>query len=80
MRRALLLIMVAATSLMGLGAPARADCAREIAAMRTRLATLNDRAKHRELELLLAKAQNDNRAGRTRLCADDLHYAAALVK
>jgi hypothetical protein len=78
--RRVLPIIVAAALLAGFSVPVRADCMQEIAAMRTRLASLDDPAKHRELELLLAKAQNDDKAGRTQICADDLRHAEALVK
>lgn len=77
MRRVLPMIAVAA--LTGLGTPARADCAQEIATMRAHLAATDDPAKHRELELLLAKAQDDNKAGHAQLCTDDLRYAQQLV-
>lgn len=73
-------IIAAGALLAGFGVPARADCTQEIAAMHARLASLDDPAKQRELELLLAKAQNDDKAGRTKLCTDDLRHAAALVK
>ena len=79
MRRVLPMFATAAL-LASLGVPARADCAQEIAAMQTRLTALDDPAKQRELELLLVKAQEDDKAGRTQLCADDLHHAEALVK
>ncbi|GEM_PF-3778958 len=79
MRRVLPLVAIA-VALAAMGATARADCGQEIAAMRQRLATLDDGAKQRELELLLAKAQDDNDSGRRNLCADDLRHARELVK
>ena len=79
MRRALPIVAVAAV-LFGVNAPAHADCAQDIATMQTRLAAIGDSAKHRELELLLVKAQDDNNTGRAKLCADDLRHAKQLVK
>ncbi|MDE2513678.1 MAG: hypothetical protein KGL22_06200 [Alphaproteobacteria bacterium] len=79
MRRVLPVLTVVAL-LFGAGGVAYADCAQDIAALRSRIVTLDDPAKQRELELLLAKAQNDNDAGRTNLCADDLRRAQQLVK
>ncbi|MDE2229721.1 MAG: hypothetical protein KGL11_11870 [Alphaproteobacteria bacterium] len=80
MRRVLQSLAIAAAALIATIAASRADCAQEIAAMRTQLAAVSDPDKHRELELLLVKAQNDNDAGRAHLCVDDLHHAQALVK
>jgi len=79
MRRVLPLLAVA-VAVMAASAFAQTDCAQEIAALRSRIATLNDPAKQQELELLLAKAQNDNDSGQANLCADDLRYAQQLVK
>ena len=79
MRRVLPLLAVA-VAVMAASAFAQTDCAQEIAALRSRSATLNDPAKQQELELLLAKAQNDNDSGQANLCADDLRYAQQLVK
>lgn len=73
-------MLAAAAVLAGVGAPARADCAQDIAALRAQLAALDDAAKHHELELLLAKAQDDDKAGRAQLCADDMRHARQLVK
>ena len=78
MRRVLPLL--AAAVLIGTAAQANADCAQEIDAMRTHLTAIDDPAKQRELELLLAKAQEDNDAGHANLCADDLRHAQQLVK
>ena len=78
--RRVLPIVAAAAVLVSAGAPARADCAQEIATLQTRLASLDDQTKHRELELLLAKAQDDSKAGRAQLCADDVRHAQQLVK
>lgn len=79
MRRVLpCLTLVAA--LLSAGAMARADCSQEIAALRSRIATLDDPVKQHELELLLAKAEDDNAAGHANLCADDLQHAQQLVK
>jgi len=78
--RRVLPIVAAAAVLLGVVAPARADCAQDITTMQTRLATLDDSAKRHELELLLAKAQDDSNAGRAKLCADDLRHAEALAK
>ncbi len=79
MRRVLpcLTLIVALSSV---SAMTHADCSQEIAALRSRIATLNDPVKQRELELLLAKAEDDNAAGRANLCADDLQHAQQLVK
>ncbi|MGH7001531.1 MAG: hypothetical protein ACREEA_08505 [Stellaceae bacterium] len=79
MRRVLPCLTVVAV-LLSAGAMAQADCSQEIAALRSRIATLDDPAKQRELELLLAKAEDDNAAGRANLCADDLQHAQQLVK
>ena len=79
MRRVLPCLTLAA-ALLGAGAMARADCGQEIAALRSRIAILNDPVKQRELELLLAKAEDDNAAGRANRCADDLQHAQQLVK
>lgn len=78
--RRVLPMLAAAALLACFGTPAHADCTQEITAMRTRAAALDDPAKQRELELLLAKAQTDEKKGRTRLCADDLRHAEQLVK
>jgi len=79
MRRVLPCLTVVA-ALLSAGAIAQADCSQEIAALRGRVATLNDPVKQHELELLLAKAEDDNAAGRTNRCADDLQHAQQLVK
>ncbi|MGH6968592.1 MAG: hypothetical protein ACREEL_06510 [Stellaceae bacterium] len=79
MRRVLPLLALV-VALVAAAGTAHADCAQEIAAMRAHLAGLDDQAKQRELELLLAKAQDDDNAGRAKLCADDLHHAEQLVK
>ncbi|MGH7058211.1 MAG: hypothetical protein ACREFZ_10100 [Acetobacteraceae bacterium] len=78
MRRVLPLLAVVLALIAATG-NAHADCAQEIAAVRAHLAGL-DQAKQRELELLLAKAQDDDNAGRAKLCADDLRHAEQLVK
>jgi len=83
MRRVLPLLAIAvavAVAVMVTSAFAQTNCSQEIAALRSRIATLNDPAKQQELELLLAKAQNDNDAGHANLCADDLRHAQQLVK
>jgi len=79
MRRVLPLLAVA-VAMIATSALAQTDCTQEIAALRTRITTLGDPAKQHELELLLAKAQNDNDAGHANLCADDLRHAQQLVK
>jgi hypothetical protein len=78
--RRVLPILAATALLASFSTPAHADCTQEIAAMRTRAAALDDPAKQRELELLLAKARADDTSGRTQLCADDLRHAEQLVK
>lgn len=79
MRRVLpCLTLVAA--LLSTGAMAQDDCSQQVDTLRSRVATLDDPAKQRELKLLLAKAEDDNAAGRANLCADDLRHAQQLVK
>jgi len=48
--------------------------------LRSRVTTLSDPVRQHEIELLLAKAEDDNAAGRASLCADDLQRAQQLVK
>ena len=79
MRRVLPCLAVLA-ALLGAATIAHADCGQEIATLRSRIATLNDPVKQHELELLLAKAESDNAAGRANLCVDDLQHAQQLVK
>lgn len=78
--RRVLPCLVAIAVLLSTARIAHADCSQEIATLRSRIATLNDPAKQRELELLLAKAEDDNAAGRANLGVDDLQYAQQLVK
>jgi hypothetical protein len=59
---------------------ARADCNQDMAAMRAKLAAVREPAKQQEINLLLAKAQNDDSAGRADLCATAVQHAAALIK
>lgn len=79
MRRVLRCLAVVAM-LLATATMAHADCSQEIATLRSRIATLNDPVKQHELELLLAKADDDNAAGRANLCVDDLQHAQQLVK
>ena len=79
MRRVLRYLAVVAT-LLTTATMAHADCSQEIATLRNRIATVNDPVKQHELELLLAKAEDDNAAGRANLCVDDLQHAQQLVK
>ena len=79
MRRVLPCLAVV-VALLTTATMAHADCSQEIAALRSRIATLNDPVKQHELELLLAKAEDDNAAGRANLCVDDLQHAQQLVK
>ena len=79
MRRVLPRVAVAA-ALLTTATMAHADCGQDIAALRSRIATFNDPVKQHELELLLAKAEDDNAAGRANLCVDDLQHAQQLVK
>ena len=79
MRRVLPCLAVV-TALLSTAMMAHADCSQEIATLRSRIAILNDPVKQRELELLLAKAEGDNAAGRANLCVDDLQHAQQLVK
>lgn len=79
MRRVLLCLTLVA-ALLSTGAMAQDDCSQQVDTLRSRVATLDDPAKQRELKLLLAKAEDDNAAGRANLCADDLRHAQQLVK
>lgn len=79
MRRVLPCLSVVA-ALLSAGAMAHADRSQEIAALHSRITNLGDPVKQHELELLLAKAADDNAAGRANLCADDLQHAQQLVK
>lgn len=63
-----------------LTAPAHADCAADIAALRARLATIKDPHRQEELKMLIDKAEKDNAAGRDRLCGDAMARARLLVK
>jgi len=61
-------------------APAWADCAAEVQAMRRQLAAVTDEAHRQELALLLDKATKDAAEGRERLCIDAVVRAQALLK
>ena len=63
-----------------LTSPARADCAAEIRAMRTELATVKDEHRRQELQRLIEKAEKDNQAGRDHLCGEAMQHARALLK
>lgn len=78
--RRVLRYFAAVAALLTTATTAHADCSQEIAALRSRITTLNDPVKQHELELLLAKADDDNAAGRANLCVDDLQHAQQLVK
>jgi hypothetical protein len=63
-----------------LTAAALADCPAEIRAVRTNAAAVKDERRRQELEKLLEKAEKDNEAGRTQLCAEAVQRARALLK
>jgi hypothetical protein len=73
------LVVVAAAFAFAIPA-ARADCNQDMAAMRAKLAAVHEPAKQQEIDLLLAKAQEDDRAGRADLCVAAVEHAAALIK
>ena len=79
MKRAALVLNVGLTVLFGPGI-AWADCIDEVAAARQQLATIKDEAQRQELSRILEKAEKDGRAGRERLCLDDLVRPQALLK
>jgi hypothetical protein len=83
MKRAGSLLVAAflATLLNGvLTAPARADCAAELRALRPQVNAVKDERRRQELQLLLEKAEKDNEAGRAQLCAEAVQHARALLK
>jgi hypothetical protein len=75
----LILLEVAAVNTL-LTAPARADCASEIRALRAELAAVKDERRRQELLRLIEKAEKDDQAGRDRLCGDATQHARALLK
>jgi len=64
----------------GLTMPAQADCAADIAALRSQAAAVKDDHRRQELAKLIEKAEKDDQAGRAQLCADDVQHARALLK
>lgn len=61
-------------------APARADCPTEIKNAKDQLAALRDEHRRQELQKLIEKAEKDEKAGRGKLCHEDLERASALLK
>lgn len=61
--------------------PARADCTvAELQQLKTKLAEIKDPARRLEVQLLLEKAEKDQKNQREKLCADALQRANALVR
>ncbi|MGO8915773.1 MAG: hypothetical protein ACLQJR_07690 [Stellaceae bacterium] len=63
-----------------LPAPARADCATDIKALRQELATVRDERRRQELQKLIDKAAKDDAAGRAQLCGEAMQRARLLIK
>jgi len=64
----------------GLTAPARADCAGDVKSLRSAVPLVKDEKRREELVKLLDKAEKDEQAGRSALCADAVQHARALLK
>lgn len=81
-RPALLAVLASLALILagGLTTPARADCAGDIATLRTELAQVKDARRREELQMLIDKAQKDNEAGRARLCGEATERARLLLK
>jgi hypothetical protein len=61
--------------------PARADCTvAELQQLRAKLAEIKVSAQRLEADLLLEKAEKDQKNGREKLCADALRRANALIR
>jgi hypothetical protein len=61
--------------------PARADCTvAELQQLKGKLAEINDPARRLEVQLLLEKAEKDQKNQREKLCADALQRANALIR
>jgi hypothetical protein len=81
MRRVLPLAAAIGLAVVGLQPqPAHADCRQEVASLTARLAQITDDAKRHEVGLLLTKAQKDQTAGRSDLCAAAVRHAALVTK
>jgi hypothetical protein len=64
----------------GLIRPARADCAEEVRNIRAQLAAVTDERRRSEAQLLLEKAEKEDRAGRPQLCGQAVEHARAVLK
>jgi hypothetical protein len=62
------------------GAPARADCATELNAVKVKLSEVKDEPRHEELAKLAEKAEFEHGSGRERLCVAAIEHAKLLLK
>jgi hypothetical protein len=81
-RAALALLLVTPIVLVNalLTAPARADCADELSAVRVELASVKDESRRQELQKLVEKAEKDQKAGRVGQCRQTVQRARILLK
>lgn len=79
MKRAALGILLALAA-AGAPATARAGCADEIRAIKVKLPTVKEPARHEELQKLVDKADKDEKAGRDKICDDTVKHARVLLK
>lgn len=84
MRRAALGLLLALAG--GMPAAANAtpaaprDCTDDIQAIKLKLPTVKEPARHEELQKLVAKADKDDKAGRAKLCDETVKHAYVLLK
>ena len=77
---ALLLVLPFGFVNAALTAPARADCAADLHAVRLELASVKDESRLQELEKLVEKAEKDQQAGRAGDCRQTVQRARILLK
>jgi len=79
MKRAVLGILLVLTAAV-LPCAAWAGCADDIAAIKQKMPDVKDEARRKELQMLIEKAEKDDRAGRAKLCDDSVKHAQALLQ
>jgi hypothetical protein len=76
-------IMIIAAGILGFcacGAPAHADCASELGAVKVKLGEVKDEPRREELLKLADKAEFERGSGRERLCVQAVEHAKLLLK
>lgn len=78
----ILLALAAGVPAMAQAGPAmaQAGCTDAIRAIKLKLPTIKEPARHEELQMLVDKADKDDKAGRTKLCDETVKHADVLLK